>query len=310
MANFEGLTLKKLIFYGTGLIAFVWILDSVVDYFRNPTVIFWKYLISTNYDDILVRSIVIILTIFLVFISNKYIRGRIEYENQLKKHHEDLKRVSYFVIHDLKSPAIANFGLLKRLNDRYGEALDNRGQELCRIIMDTSKEILELVEELNSFVKTKENRINVQTVSVNDLVQSIKDQVAIELTKRNIKCLGPAQEAKIRSDPFLLQRAIKNLVINALKHGGENLSEIKIEFKKTEKNYQISVSDNGKGIKTDKPETLFDPFERLDESIEIEGIGIGLVLAKEVATKHGGSVWFKPNETGGVTFYLSIARGI
>jgi len=310
MMDIKKLSLRKLILLGVGIVLCVWVFDSVVDYNRNPAISFWRNLISTGYDDFLVRFIVVIFTGGLVFILNKHIKNRVEHEDELNKHLAEIKRVAYLVIHDLKSPAIASFGLLKKLNERYGDALDAKGQELYRIIIKSSEEILELIEELNTYIKTKENPINVQLVSIKDLVQIIKEQVAIELRKKNIKWRVPEKDMHFRSDPFLLQRAIKNLVINSLKHGGENLSEIVIDFKKDDRFYLITVSDDGRGIKTDNPEALFDPFERLDESLEIDGIGLGLALVKEAAFKHGGNVWFKPRENSGVTFYFSIDRYI
>jgi signal transduction histidine kinase len=317
MLNIKKLSLWKLILFGAGIDMIIWVNDSRVDYHNNQVIGFWKHLISTSYDDLQLRFTIIFSTVVIIFLLNKMIKNEIEYSDRIqsfaeeaKKNAEETKRFAYFIAHDLKSPAIANFGLIKKISERYSDAMDARGQELCQIIMRSSEEMLGLVELLNAYIKAKENVMNVQLVSLDDIINTIKEQVAPEIVKRGIRFIIPEKDFKLRADPFLLLRAIKNLVINSIKHGGERLGRIVVRCEKSEPGYVISVEDDGRGIDVANPELLFDPFERLEESFNVEGIGLGLAIAKETAVKHGGRIWFKPTEGGGVTFLISISDKI
>jgi signal transduction histidine kinase len=309
------LSLAKLIVLGVLFVLSVWIHDSMADYHYKPEISFWKHMVPTTYYDFQLRLVVIILTAGWIFLLNTMKKNEVANNNRIKKYAEDAikneeetKKFAYFIAHDLKSPAIANFGLIKKISDRYGDAMDARGQELCQIIMKSSEEMLGLVELLNAYIKTKENVLNVQLVSLDEIINTIKEQVAPEIVKRGIRLIVPDKDIKLRADPFLLLRAVKNLVINTIKHGGERLSRIIIRCDKSEPGFIISVEDNGRGINVANPELLFDPFERLEESFNVEGIGLGLAIAKETAVKHGGKIWYGPTEGGGVTFYLSISN--
>jgi K+-sensing histidine kinase KdpD len=304
------LSLRMLVWLGVGWVIVIWINDSIVDYHKESAGSFWKHLISTSYDDLQLRLVVIISAGLIVFLLNKIRKNQDAYNDRLKKNAEDTKRFAYFITHDLKSPAIANYGLIKKISERYGDNMDARGQELCQIIMKSSEEMLDLVEKLNAYIKTKESVLNIQLVSLDEILNTIKEQIAPEIAKRRILWEVPQKEIKLRADAFLLLRAIRNLVNNSIKHGGDGLNRICIECERNEKGYEIKVIDNGRGINVVNPELLFDPFERMEESFNVEGIGLGLAIAKEAAVKHGGKIWFKPTHGGGVTFFISLSDKI
>jgi len=80
---------------------------------------------------------------------------------------------------------------------------------------------------------------------------------------------------------------MRNLVDNALKYGGDDLSAIRIGFKETEEFNMFSVSDDGVGLTDQKPNKIFELFQRDKTSKGIEGSGLGLAIVKEMADKKG-----------------------
>jgi two-component system heavy metal sensor histidine kinase CusS len=100
-----------------------------------------------------------------------------------------------------------------------------------------------------------------------------------------IRCSG---EGQIYADATLLERAVGNLVDNALRFTRENGS-IQIALAERATDFEIAVSDNGCGIPPEHLPRVFDRFYRADSSRSSDGAGLGLALVKSILDLHGGS---------------------
>jgi signal transduction histidine kinase len=105
-----------------------------------------------------------------------------------------------------------------------------------------------------------------------------------------------------------MTRLLRNLIDNALKYGGEELTEIRIGYQEAERSHVLSVTDDGIGIKDEDSEEIFEPFIRKSTSRGIEGSGIGLAIVREIAEKHGGRVWTEPGREVGITFLVFLPK--
>ncbi|MPN47014.1 Adaptive-response sensory-kinase SasA [bioreactor metagenome] len=98
-----------------------------------------------------------------------------------------------------------------------------------------------------------------------------------------------------------------NLVDNAIKFSSEN-SSIRIEARRKKELVEITVKDNGIGIKPEDQQKLFKPFSQVDtfSSKKYQGTGLGLSLVKQIVHLHGGYVWFRSKSDEGSTFAFAI----
>ena len=103
---------------------------------------------------------------------------------------------------------------------------------------------------------------------------------------------------------------MRNLVDNALKYGGENLSEIEIGYKDSGDFHVLSVRDDGVGLGNDQSDGIFTMFQRKKTAMGIEGAGLGLAIVKEIAAQHEGQVWVEHNPQQGITFYVSFSKNL
>ena len=101
---------------------------------------------------------------------------------------------------------------------------------------------------------------------------------------------------------------IRNLIDNSLKHGGDDLTEIRIGYKEIEGLHTLSVGDDGVGMEREDSRKIFELFRRHKKSVGVEGAGLGLAIVKEVAEQHGGRVWVEPGPKKGMTFFISISK--
>ena len=96
---------------------------------------------------------------------------------------------------------------------------------------------------------------------------------------------------------------------NFLKYGGDELSEITIGYNDFPDFHTLFVKDDGVGLKKSF-ENVFGWFTRFETSKGIEGTGLGLSIVKEIAERHGGTVWMEPGPIKGIIFDLSILKDL
>jgi signal transduction histidine kinase len=229
---------------------------------------------------------------------------------EVEEKKQTIKFFAYSVSHDLKSPAIGLYGLTERLLRQYGEVLDERGKRYCEQILKTSADILSLVEQINIYIATREIPIRIEWVSIKEIFAELREEFYPALRQRQVKLLVPPTLPGVVGDPLYITRAFRNLLDNALKYGGVELSEIRIGYQKNDLQHIFSVTDNGIGIEQEGFDKIFQLFHRLNTSTQTGGSGMGLAIVKEVAKKHLGDVWVESATGRGSTFYLSMSRNL
>ena len=131
----------------------------------------------------------------------------------------------------------------------------------------------------------------------NDLLQGT-DRVVEFIVQPGIRTFG---------DPQLLEIAMKNLLRNAWKFTRMR-SHTRIEFGATE--YPLErvcfVRDNGVGFDMSNCEKMFQPFQRLHNSTDYPGNGIGLTTVQRIICRHGGRIWAEGEVDKGATFYFTL----
>jgi signal transduction histidine kinase len=229
---------------------------------------------------------------------------------EVEEKKETIKFFAYSISHDLKSPAIGLYGLTERFYRQYNELLDDTGKVYCDQILKTAKQIVTLATQINDYIATREVPLRIEKVSIKEMFERLRQEFDGHLRERHISLLEPSFLPEIIGDELCITRAFRNLMDNALKYGGERLSEIRIGYEQTRSDHIFSVTDNGGGIDQEEAEKLFQLFQRLETSNQIEGSGMGLAIVKEIAKKHLGDVWVESVPGWGATFYLSFSRNL
>ena len=244
----------------------------------------------------------------LILLAIEDVTERKRAQQALRESSEKLKFFAYSVMHDLKSPTIGIYGLTELLHKHYKDVLDERGKSYCDQILKASVHVASLIEKINVYIATKESPLKIERVSIRDILQTVKDEFSSRLTVRQIKWLEPKVMVEIKADKLSILRVFRNFVDNALKYGGEDLSEIRIGYEESEGFHTLSVSDDGAGIRGGDYEKIFAAFRRGETYKTVEGVGLGLAIVTEIAERHGGRVWTEPRENRWTTFCISIAR--
>ncbi len=252
----------------------------------------------------------LIAIIVIFFKEKKTITERQEAEVALRQSSEQLKFFAYSVMHDLKSPAIGIHGLTELLHKHYKDTLDERGKRYCDQILKASLHVAALIEKINVYIAAKEASLKIEKIKVKEILQILREEFSSRLAARHIEWLEPETMIEIKADKLSLLRIFRNLVDNALKYGGKDLSEIRIGYRESEAFHTFSISDNGIGIEGEDYEKIFALFQRDAKSKGVEGTGLGLAIVREIAEQHGGKVWIEPGKERGTTFHISLPKDL
>lgn len=137
-----------------------------------------------------------------------------------------------------------------------------------------------------------------EDLDLGDFLAGIAETEGIEAT-----IAGPID---IEARPQQLRRAVTNLIQNARKYAGEP----KISLEMTDRHVQIHVDDAGEGIPEHRREEVLRPFARLDDARtqNIEGVGLGLAVARDIAQVHGGRLKLDDSPDGGLRATIQLPR--
>jgi signal transduction histidine kinase len=105
-----------------------------------------------------------------------------------------------------------------------------------------------------------------------------------------------------------MRQAIDNLLSNAMAHAPRG-SAISIEVTRAADAWRISVRDEGPGVAANEVARIFEPFYRGTKEKQGQGAGLGLSIVREIARRHGGTVYVANSEGSGATFVLEIPSG-
>lgn len=227
---------------------------------------------------------------------------------ELKHQKEAIEFFAYSISHDLKSPAVGIHGLTSRLHKSYRDGLDERGRMYCDQILKAAEQVVRLVDRINAYIMAKESVLRFEEISIKELAEAIHAEFAEAMARKGVVWREDETFPNLVGDRLSLLRVLRNLVDNALKYGGSNLREVRITYREEPDHHVISVTDDGVALKIENSTTLFHVFHRDESAKGIEGTGLGLATVKELAERHGGTVWLEPDNKEGTTFSVSISK--
>ncbi len=283
-----------------------------------------------NYSVMLTFILIIISVVTFMFFRIKQNANAVllSKNKQIEKQKTTLKELNatkdkFFSIiaHDLKNPFSTILGFSELLLSRHRKYDENKREKFIKSIYNSSKNTLNLLENLLTWANTQKGIINYnpEKIHINNIIADNIDLLTPNASKKDISIVNLIKDTiKVSADKEMINFIVRNLISNAIKFtpkNGEITIYNKIIENKEHKLLSIIIEDNGVGIAPEDIEKLF----RIDESFttrgteEESGTGLGLILCKEFIEKHGGKIGVESEpgnlpdgKAGGSVFHFTI----
>lgn len=230
---------------------------------------------------------------------------------QLRTANEELENINWISTHDLKEPLrkIRVFASLLLDSNKYEIEAEPFG--LIEKMSNAANKMQNLLDDLFAFSRVKNGQYTFEYVNLNRILEDIMADNQ-ELMDENQVKIQSELLPEIHCIPLLIKQLFSNLIINSIKFARAGVPpEIKIHYtvKQQEADnaeYEISITDNGRGFDNKFSQVIFQVFQRLDKTISTEGTGIGLAICKKIAEIHKGSVKAEGEPGAGATFTITL----
>jgi len=209
--------------------------------------------------------------------------------------------------HDIKIPLTSVLLGLQFLVES-SELFDAKQEQTVVRAESNLERLIGLIDELLEYERSTQSGempLRYSSVSLCEMIDDALDAVASQAEKKQIKLTKIATDVIIAADEGKLQRVIVNLLSNAVKFSPAN-TEVILKAELQANTVEIHVSDSGPGIPEDYRQLIFERYERLPISEEIEGTGLGLSICRAIIEAHGGLIGVSGSATGGSDFWFNL----
>jgi len=278
-----------------------------------------------------------ILALQLAAKGRQQVRVLVEMESALKHSREDLERqrtrlaeqsdldrvktefVST-VSHELRTPLTSIRGALGLLSSGLMGNMDGKSQNLLRIASSNTERLIRLINDILDLERMESGKApaSLRRCSLLDLArEAIETMIAMaEAAKIRLTLHSFATQDAIyfNADPDRILQVMTNLLSNAIKFSPAG-SIVSVQIHADVESVYLKVIDRGRGVPTDKLESIFNRFQQVEstDASKKGGTGLGLAICRSIVLQHGGVIWAQGNQNGGeqtagTTFCVQFGR--
>jgi PAS domain S-box-containing protein len=225
---------------------------------------------------------------------------------KLQATNKELESFSYSVSHDLRSPLRSIDGFSQALLEDYLDRLDEKGQDYLKRLRVASQKMGELIDGLLKLSRLTRSEMRHEKVDLSTLANEIAARIQ-ETNPHSRAKFVIGSDLTTNGDPQMLRVLLENLLGNAWKFTRKT-RRAEIEFGITGNGAKKTffIKDNGAGFDMAYKDKLFGAFQRLHDTTEFPGTGIGLATVLRIINRHGGSIRAEGAVGKGATFYFNL----
>ncbi len=228
---------------------------------------------------------------------------------ELAAANNDLETFVSAVSHDLRAPLRAFVSYSQLLALDWRDKLDEEARIYLDRLQSEAQRMGGLLEALLQLSSSTRAELRRQRVDLSEMAREIERDLRREQPHRQVDFIV-VPDLVTQGDPVLLRSLLRNLLGNAWKFTA-NSPQAHIEFGRIEHGGKPGyfVSDNGAGFPMESAKKLFIRFNRLHDSSQFPGTGIGLATVSQIVRRHAGEVWAESAPEKGAIFYFTLPQG-
>lgn len=212
------------------------------------------------------------------------------------------------VSHELKTPLTSLSAYIQMLHARAKKSEDNFATGALDKVSTQVKKMSSMINGFLNVSRLESGKIHLdkQDFRLDALVSNMVDETKLTTSSHNVILL-PCNPTTVNADEDKIGSVISNLLSNAIKYSPRE-TNIEVKCETVGNMAQVSVKDEGMGIKPQDIDKLFERYYRVDSkhTQTISGFGIGLYLCAEIIQRHDGKIWVESELGKGSTFYFSL----
>ncbi|MGJ5673410.1 MAG: response regulator [Nostochopsis sp.] len=230
------------------------------------------------------------------------------------------------VSHELRTPLTSIHGSLGMLASGLIKPDSEQGKRLLQIAVDSTERLVRLINDILDIERIESGKVKMekQTCNVADLIAEAIDVMQPLADKAKVTLSVSSLSQQLWADPDRIVQTLTNLLSNAIKFStagstvwlsaelgnGEEDGGTRLHQSSLFRSPAIlfTVRDTGRGIPSDKLESIFERFQQVDssDSRNHEGTGLGLAICKSIVQQHGGQIWVDSQLGEGSSFYFTL----
>jgi signal transduction histidine kinase len=215
------------------------------------------------------------------------------------------------ISHDLRTPLSIIQGYIETLQMKDENLTKQERLDYLNTINSSGERLSKLISQLFEYSKLEANQIEPQSEPflISELANDIHRNYMVLANQKNIDLKLKMDNGipLVFADISLVERAIQNLMDNALKFTPEN-GKVTVQIAHNDNDVEITIKDSGPGIKKENQGLIFERYRQTKTNKRKEGAGLGLAIVKKIVELHNTSVKVlsKPNEGTSFSFSLPI----
>lgn len=171
------------------------------------------------------------------------------------------------------------------------------------------KRLTRLVDDMLdiSRISTGKLSLNLKNVYLNQLIQDLLERFRDQLRAQNIEAKFIAtDDITLVCDPDRMDQVITNFMTNAIRYGGKQ--PVHIHLEQCHQFVTIKVKDHGRGINKEDQERIFKRFERAHTEDDVNGLGLGLYINRQIVEEHQGKIMLESEPGKGAAFIVQFPK--
>ena len=225
----------------------------------------------------------------------------------LEKTNRELEMFVRVVSKDLQEPLTHISRECKKLEQACQEKGTQQEKETMRAIRHAVVKMQGVVEDLLEYSRVQTQGKPFERIDLTKAARGACAKLEQEIRQCDAR-VEIADLPKISGDQGQWSQLFEQLILNAIHFRSERPPRVKISSGAQGLEGQITIEDNGIGIDPEDHERIFNLFQRLHDSTESPGTGIGLAICRKVVERHGGRIWVESHAGGGSVFHIALPR--
>lgn len=226
--------------------------------------------------------------------------------DKLTQSNQELEQFAYVASHDLQEPLRMVASYIQLLQRRYKGKLTAESDEFINYAVDGVVRMKSLINDLLAYSRVNTKEAPMEDVDVNKVLELNLTNLAATIAETGA-VVNYKNLPTVRANKSQMNQLMQNLISNAIKFRKPDVKPVvNISAKHEGNEWLFTVSDNGIGIDKEFTDKIFIIFQRLHNSSQYPGTGIGLAICKRIVEKLGGHLWVESEQGKGTAFNFTI----